>query len=172
MHCPTSGAPCEQRVSLPVRDRISVIEPQGADGTDSDWPDSNWPNSRGDLVRDRTVQESFALLQTTLDSDEESAILTPSQVQSLARHRPAEWSEYFLGRIAEWSQPRYRLDGRFIGLSLLVDKGRGCRERPLASPRNPLRGSWRFTRERIGFRPWSSSAPREVASQRSFVISN
>ncbi len=32
-------------------------------------------------------------------------------------------TEYRLGRIAEWSQPRYQLDGRFVDLTLLVDQG-------------------------------------------------
>ena len=40
-----------------------------------------------------------------------------------AQHQPADLTEYRLGRIAEWSQPRYRLDGRFVALTLLVDQG-------------------------------------------------
>ena len=50
-------------------------------------------------------------------------MLTVPQVRAVAQHKPADRTEYRLGRIAEWSQPRYRLDGRFVDLSLLVDLG-------------------------------------------------
>jgi len=40
-----------------------------------------------------------------------------------SRRSPSDLEAYRLGRIAEWSQPRYRLDTRFVALTLLVDMG-------------------------------------------------
>lgn len=63
-------------------------------------------------------------LEAALRSDEGKAIrLTPAEAHDLARRRPADWREWSIGRVAEWSQPRYRLDGRFVRLSLLIDQG-------------------------------------------------
>ncbi len=64
--------------------------------------------------------------------------LTPAEAAALARHAPATWREWRLGRVAEWSQPRYRLDGRFVGLTLLVDQGEASEQ-----------GRWRAGDERF-----------------------
>ncbi len=72
---------------------------QGDDGPGgTDGPDGN-------AGKDRTVALSL------------------EQAREIAQRRPADLTEYRLGRIAEWSQPRYRLDGRFVALTLLVDQG-------------------------------------------------
>ncbi|MCE7939895.1 MAG: hypothetical protein DYG90_15215, partial [Chloroflexi bacterium CFX6] len=57
------------------------------------------------------------------DDEAPAVVLTAAQAREAAARRPADLSEYRLGRIAEWSQPRYRLDGRFVDLTLLVDQG-------------------------------------------------
>ncbi|MFN8423115.1 MAG: SUMF1/EgtB/PvdO family nonheme iron enzyme [Anaerolineae bacterium] len=63
-------------------------------------------------------------LEAALRSDVADAItLTTADAAELARHKPADWREWRLGRVAEWSHPRYRLDGRFVGLTLLLDQG-------------------------------------------------
>ncbi len=67
-------------------------------------------------------------LQRVLDAlrDENAGhtiTLTAAQLHELSRHRPANLTEYRLGRIAEWSQAQYRLDGRFVDLTLLIDRG-------------------------------------------------
>jgi formylglycine-generating enzyme required for sulfatase activity len=49
--------------------------------------------------------------------------LTHGQANHAARHPASELTTYRVGRIAEWGQPRYRLDERFVALSLLVDLG-------------------------------------------------
>ncbi len=41
----------------------------------------------------------------------------------ILRHPPADLGQYRLGRIAEWSQPRYAIDKRFTRLTLLLDQG-------------------------------------------------
>ena len=76
-----------------------------------------------DSAASRPVPESLAALLTAVRSDEATATLAPAQAREIAARRPADLIEYRLGRIAEWSQPRYRLDGRFVALTLLVDQG-------------------------------------------------
>ena len=65
----------------------------------------------------------FADLLEAARSPEASIALTAEQIKALGEHKPADWAEYRLGRIAEWSQPRYALDNRFVNLTLLLDKG-------------------------------------------------
>src|SRR5881394_343925 len=38
-------------------------------------------------------------------------------------------AEYRRGRIAEWSQPRYEIDRRFVKLTLVLDKGPDSQQR-------------------------------------------
>ncbi|MFN8422245.1 MAG: NACHT domain-containing protein [Anaerolineae bacterium] len=52
-----------------------------------------------------------------------------SALERLATERPADLTAYRLGRLAAWSRPAYRLDTRFVGLTLLVDRGEEAPER-------------------------------------------
>lgn len=87
-------------------------------------------------------------LQRVLDAlrDENAGhtvTLTTEQLNELSRHRPANLTEYRLGRIAEWSQAQYRLDGRFVELTLLIDRGEEVtsgRWQPQAEQFEDLRG--------------------------------
>ncbi len=47
----------------------------------------------------------------------------PSTLAAAGEYPVSELIAYRLSRIAEWSQPRYRLDERFVDMSLLVDMG-------------------------------------------------
>ncbi len=49
--------------------------------------------------------------------------LAVETLQAILRHPPADLDQYRLGRIAEWSQPRYAIDKRFTRLTLLLDQG-------------------------------------------------
>ena len=49
--------------------------------------------------------------------------LLPETLAEILRHAPRHLTEYRLNRIADWSQPRYELDKRFVQLTLLLDKG-------------------------------------------------
>lgn len=49
--------------------------------------------------------------------------LAREQLYRLAALDPANPTEHHLSRIATWSGPRFRLDARFVNLSLLVDSG-------------------------------------------------
>ncbi len=99
-----------------TRDRIVVLDP-AAPADDPSRLDAS------PTVVERTVAETLAALLAVVRGDARTVVLTPEQVRAAARHRPADWTEFRLGRVAEWSQPHYRLDGRFVDLALLVDQG-------------------------------------------------
>ncbi len=101
--------------ALDARDRIIVSDPNAAEGAEDEGSQA--------VVVQRDVPETLAAILAVIRGDERSLVLTVPQVIAAARHRPADLTEYRLGRIAEWSQPRYRLDGRFVALTLLIDQG-------------------------------------------------
>jgi len=71
----------------------------------------------------RTLPEALkALLDAVLDP-EGSVVLSIDQAEAIKDHKPQDLTEYRLGRIVEWSLPRYQLDNRFVNLTLLLDKG-------------------------------------------------
>jgi formylglycine-generating enzyme required for sulfatase activity/class 3 adenylate cyclase len=96
---------------LSARDRIQVLNPHLRD------------DAAGPTVLNRSVAETLDVIEAALLRDSTGAILTSDQVIAAARHKAGDWREYRLSRVAEWSQPRYRLDGRFVGLTLLIDQG-------------------------------------------------
>jgi formylglycine-generating enzyme required for sulfatase activity/class 3 adenylate cyclase len=71
----------------------------------------------------RPLPEALAALLGTIQGDDTTVALSLGQAREIAQRRPADLTEYRLGRAAEWSQPHYRLDGRFVALTLLVDQG-------------------------------------------------
>ncbi len=71
----------------------------------------------------RPLPESMRALLEAVRGETATVTLSPDQAREIAQHRPADLAAFRLGRIAEWSQPRYRLDGRFVALTLLVDQG-------------------------------------------------
>ncbi len=94
--------------TLHPRDRIIVDESQHEEAARP-------------IPLDRALQETLEVLR-----DEESSrtvTLTRDQLTALVKHRSANLTEYRLGRVAEWSQSQYRLDGRFVGLTMLLDRG-------------------------------------------------
>ncbi|MFI0607222.1 MAG: adenylate/guanylate cyclase domain-containing protein, partial [Anaerolineae bacterium] len=101
--------------ALDARDRIIVSDPNAAEGAEDEGAQA--------VVVQRDVPETLAAILAVIRGDERSLVLTVPQVIAAARHRPADLTAYRLGRIAEWSQPRYRLDGRFVALTLLIDQG-------------------------------------------------
>jgi formylglycine-generating enzyme required for sulfatase activity/class 3 adenylate cyclase len=72
---------------------------------------------------ERSLAATLSALLAAVRSDEMSVTLSLPEVRQLSASRPADLTEYRLGRIAAWSQPRYRLDGRFVALTLLMDQG-------------------------------------------------
>ncbi len=49
--------------------------------------------------------------------------LSVETVQAILRYRPRDLTDYRVARVAEWAQPRYALDKRFVHLALLLDQG-------------------------------------------------
>ncbi len=62
-------------------------------------------------------------------------ILTSEQLTQIVReYKPGDIKEYLVARIAEWSQPRYRIDHRFVNLTLLLDHGEDAQGARWAAP--------------------------------------
>ena len=74
-------------------------------------------------AQDRSLHEALTSLRTVVLDEAADVLLSPGQMREIIEHRPAGLDAYRLSRIAEWSQPRYRVDGRFVALELLVDQG-------------------------------------------------
>lgn len=71
----------------------------------------------------RSLAEAEQLLLDAVLDESRTAVFRPEQLRDVAGTRPRNLTEYRLGRIAEWSQPRYHLDGRFVKMALLIDQG-------------------------------------------------
>ena len=71
----------------------------------------------------RPLPEAMQELLKAVRGEIEYAALSPDTVAEIMKHRPASLTEYRLGRVAEWSQPQFRLDERFVALTLLIDQG-------------------------------------------------
>ncbi len=108
---PDDTRPLRTAGELDARDRVRVLDAHAL------------PDDDAGLILDRSVPETLSAIEAALRRDSQGTVLTPDQVIAAARHKPADWREWRLGRIAEWSQPRYRVDGRFVALELLVDQG-------------------------------------------------
>jgi len=65
----------------------------------------------------------FEDILADLRDPERKVRIPPDQAAEIARHPVATLDMYRVSRIAEWSQPHYWLDDRFVDLSLLIDQG-------------------------------------------------
>lgn len=81
----------------------------------------------------RPLPEAMAELLKAVKGEEGYAALTLKQIKEIVQHSPTELVTYRLGRIAEWSLPRYQLDDRFVTLTLLIDQGEEAHQRWAAS---------------------------------------
>ena len=66
----------------------------------------------------QTLWDIICAAERPIDLD-----LLPDTLAEIRQHSPRNLTEYRLNRIADWSQPRYELDKRFVQLTLLLDKG-------------------------------------------------
>ncbi|MCE7939728.1 MAG: adenylate/guanylate cyclase domain-containing protein, partial [Chloroflexi bacterium CFX6] len=123
------ATPLRTATALSPRDRIIVEDPLaegGADaGTAAALAADAGPGSA--VSRPANIYEALAATLAAVRDDGDApgaaVVLSAAQAREAASRRPANLEEYRVGRIAEWSQPRYRLDGRFVALTLLVDQG-------------------------------------------------
>jgi len=116
----TAAATAHLRPDAPARERI-IVGP-GQAGVATTGSTGGAAEIAAGAVPPNPEAVRMALLEV-VRSDDRLVRLTPGEAESVARHPVADLVEYRLGRIAEWSQPRYRLDGRFVALTLLVDRG-------------------------------------------------
>jgi len=68
-----------------------------------------------------TVAEARERLLAAVRHESAEARLSAADLAALAAAPVADLESYRLARIAAWSQPRYRLDDRFVDLALLCD---------------------------------------------------
>jgi formylglycine-generating enzyme required for sulfatase activity len=71
----------------------------------------------------RSLDESLRALLDAVRDPSIGVALSVEQAKAVRDHKPDKLTGYHLGRIAEWSLPRYRIDKRFVNLTLLLDKG-------------------------------------------------
>jgi len=71
----------------------------------------------------RSAVEVQAGLLGAVHGDGRTFRVSTDELAAVAGCPAADLATYRLGRIAEWSQPRYRLDHRFVALTLMVDMG-------------------------------------------------
>ncbi|NBO66867.1 MAG: TIR domain-containing protein, partial [Acidobacteria bacterium] len=55
--------------------------------------------------------------------------MSQKEFEQIKSRTSADLIEYRLGRIAEWSLPRYQIDKRFVSLSLTLDRGENSQNR-------------------------------------------
>jgi class 3 adenylate cyclase/formylglycine-generating enzyme required for sulfatase activity len=113
-----------------------LIEPDGAsagvpaDGRESDAgprfasaPAPGGAVAEGAARPEAKIDELWTMLAEAVRDERRTVALTSAQARAIIQHKPTRLEEYWLSRFIEWSQPRYRLDTRFVQLSLLVDRG-------------------------------------------------
>lgn len=75
----------------------------------------------------RSEADVLGAILAMLRSGEGVVRIHTQQLDVLARYPASDARSYRLGRIAQWSLPRYRLDERYVTMSLLVDRGEEAR---------------------------------------------
>jgi formylglycine-generating enzyme required for sulfatase activity/class 3 adenylate cyclase len=119
---PDITTPLKTAGPLTTRDRIVVVDPHAGEGA-----------RVGGAARPSGAL--FADLLAVVRGQAETAQISLAEVRQLIGHRPADEAEYRLMRLAEWSQPRYQLDSRFVALSMWVDQGeQAAKDRWVAAP--------------------------------------
>ncbi len=84
---------------------------------------------RGAAQAQDAPQPSDALIEAVRGAGLRRVALAPEVLERLATERPKDLNAYRLSRIAAWSRPAYRVDARFVDLTLLIDRGEAAPER-------------------------------------------
>jgi formylglycine-generating enzyme required for sulfatase activity len=80
-------------------------------------------------TEERTLPEAMQALLDAIQTPDGGVVFSVPQATEIKDHKPKDSTEYYLGRVAEWSLPRYQLDNRFVNLTLLLDKGEDAQQR-------------------------------------------
>jgi formylglycine-generating enzyme required for sulfatase activity len=99
----------EAEVLGPLRSQINAYDPAPVDYRDDAEP--------------LPPPAALADLRSVVCNDGPPLALSPKTLTEVLRYSPPDLAGYRLGRIADWCQPRYALDKRFVRLTLLLDKG-------------------------------------------------
>lgn len=78
---------------------------------------------------DRDRAPGDALLEAVRGSGSRRVPMALDDLERLAADRPQDLSAYLIARLAAWSRPAYRVDARFVNLTLLLDRGEDAPER-------------------------------------------
>ena len=70
-----------------------------------------------------SLPENLQALRRAMCGTEGDVVLSVAEAVAIRDHKPADLTEYRLGRIAEWSLPKFQINKRFVNLTLLLDKG-------------------------------------------------
>jgi len=122
-----SAAAMARNPGAPVATRIVVVDahesaPEAAAAREGRaLPDAETGAGRSTFTL--LAEEVIDRLLTTVKSDDRVLRLAQADIAAVLRRPIADLVDYRLGRVVEWSQPRYRLDARFVDLSLLFDQG-------------------------------------------------
>jgi formylglycine-generating enzyme required for sulfatase activity len=81
-----------------------------------------------DSAPHQTPQQTAGSIRQAVREDG-TAVVTLDNLKEVAEAKPLDLTAYYTARIAEWSQPRYALDKRFVYLTLLIDKGEDEQQR-------------------------------------------
>ncbi|MCC7020693.1 MAG: SUMF1/EgtB/PvdO family nonheme iron enzyme [Ardenticatenales bacterium] len=108
-----AGAP---HAGAPIQERIRVVPRFVAGRAGSDRPS-------GAVVDTRDASDLSHALLATIRSEDRILRLSQEEVASVLRRSVRTETEHRLARIVEWSQADYRLDTRFVSLTLLLDRG-------------------------------------------------
>lgn len=113
-------------VAVPERIRVDAPD-DAADDFPDDAADSATVGAAASTPdADEVDAEAVGALRDLLAairSEDRALHLSGARAAAIERHRPRSLAELQLARVAEWSRPRYRLDSRFVGLTLLLDMG-------------------------------------------------
>ncbi|ACY15848.1 SUMF1/EgtB/PvdO family nonheme iron enzyme [Haliangium ochraceum] len=104
--------------------RFEVSAPAaGTSPPGGDWADAADGAETGQGAAGPALARLWRALADAIRDDSRTVELSAEETRSLIQHKPTSFEEYWLGRFVEWSQPRFRLDTRFVQLSLLIDRG-------------------------------------------------
>ena len=86
-------------------------------------PTASVPLVVDETAADRLLPKAFDELLKAVIQETTHAIFNPETMVEIFKHSPDNLTEYRLSCIAEWSQPKYQLDQRFVVLTLWIDQG-------------------------------------------------
>jgi formylglycine-generating enzyme required for sulfatase activity len=101
------------------------------------WPDRDPAAAAlvaSPFAPDRSLPGALAALEHAIRTPERAVAFSDEQLQKIRAHQPRQLREYLLACYARWCGPQYRLDRRFVRLTLVADEGTDTADRWTAYP--------------------------------------